>query len=108
MIIEIENFKFKAIIGLLDFERVNKQHVVINLKAEYIYKEDSFIDYVEICDIVKNNIQNSKFELLEDALNSVKDELFNKFNIEYLELKISKPDILKECIVSLSNSWNRV
>jgi len=104
--IEIENFKFDTIIGLLDFERVNEQSVIINLKADYTYTKDNFIDYVKICNTIKKNMQEAKYKLLEDALNCIKDELFDKFKINSLYLKITKPDILKDCQVSLSNSWN--
>ena len=35
MKIDIENLEFKCIIGILDFERVKKQKVIINLSFEY-------------------------------------------------------------------------
>jgi len=101
--LEIENLTFKAIIGLLDFERIKKQKVVVNLKANYIYKDGNYIDYVDLCKIIKKTIKKEKFELLENAIESLKNKIINKYpNIEYLNIKISKPDILKDCIVSLS------
>jgi len=105
--IEIENFTFNTIIGLLDFERVNEQRVIINLKASYRYKKNSFIDYVEICNTIKKNMQKNQYELLEDALIDIKDEIFSKFDIDFLTLKITKPDILADCEVSLLDSWHR-
>jgi len=103
LILEIENLTFKAIIGLLDFERIKKQKVVVNLKANYIYKDGNYIDYVDLCKIIKKTIKKEKFELLENAIESLKNKIINKYpNIEYLNIKISKPDILKDCIVSLS------
>jgi len=36
--IEIENFSFKTIIGLLEFEKKTPQKVVVNLIAKYDYK----------------------------------------------------------------------
>ena len=103
MTLEIENLTFKAIIGLLDFERIKKQKVVVNLKANYIYKDGNYIDYVDLCKIIKKTIKKEKFELLENAIESLKNKIINKYpNIEYLNIKISKPDILKDCIVSLS------
>lgn len=107
MTIEIEEFRFDTIIGLLDFERVKKQQVIINLKASYRYSKDNFIDYVQICNTIKESMQNKKYKLLEDALEDLKSKLFKEFSIDSLYLKISKPDILKDCIVSLSNSWQR-
>ena len=46
----IKDYKFETIIGMLDFERVAKQEVQINLEI----CSTSFIDYVLIIDFVKN------------------------------------------------------
>ena len=106
MRIEIENLTFKCIIGILDFERVNEQRVVVNATIDYNYSEDNFIDYVKVADIIKENLKKSKFKLLEDALLDTKDKITNEFkNIDTLYLKITKPDILKDCTVSLSKNW---
>lgn len=106
MKIEIENLTFKCIIGILDFERVNEQRVIINATIDYNYSQDNFIDYVKVADIIKKNLKKSKFKLLEDALLDTKDKIINEFkNIDALYLKITKPDILKDCTVSLSKSW---
>ena len=106
MTIEIENLSFKAIIGLLDFERVKKQRVVVNLKASYLYEDGEFINYVDICKIIKKTIKKEKFELLEDAIGSIESKIISKYpNIEHLYIKISKPDILKDCTVSLSSNY---
>lgn len=106
MRIEIEDLTFNCIIGILDFERVNEQRVVVNATIDYNYSKDHFIDYVKIVNIIKENLQKSKFELIEDALLDTKNKIIQEFtNIESLYLKITKPDILKECKVSLSKSW---
>ena len=106
MKIEIEDLTFKAIIGILDFERVKKQRVIINLTATYEYKND-FIDYVKIKDLIKKSIKKKKFLLLEDALNYLSKKIKKEFpQIQTLYIKISKPDILIDCQVSISNSWN--
>ena len=108
MTIEIEDFRFKTIIGVLDFEREKEQEVVINLKASYSYENKSYIDYVQICNLIKTLMQKQKFFLLEEALVAIKEEIFKEFElIDSLYLKISKPNILKDCIVSLSNRWER-
>jgi dihydroneopterin aldolase len=106
--IEIENLTFKTIIGILDFERVKKQRVIVNLKAKYSYKNQEFINYVELCDLIKDNIKTSKFELLEDALISTADKILKKYKaIKKLEIKITKPDILKDADVSLSKKFKQ-
>ena len=108
MIIEIEDLGFKAIIGVLDFERVKEQRVVVNLKVEYNYKDKEYINYVELCDLIKKNIKESKFELLEDAITSTANKILDKFTlIEKLYLKITKPDILDDAKVSLASTFKR-
>ena len=106
MKIEIKNLSFKAIIGILDFERVKKQRVKINLVATYDYKKNEFIDYVEIKNLVKKTVKKKKFLLLEDALNHLAKKLKKKFpQIKTLYIKISKPNILKDCQVSISQYY---
>ncbi len=106
MKIEIENLTFNCIIGLLDFERIKEQKVVVNISIEYHYTKDNFINYAEVANITKLNITQKQFKLLEDALISTKETIFKEFNnIKKLYIKIAKPEILDDCIVSLSDSW---
>ncbi|MGB5791422.1 dihydroneopterin aldolase [Poseidonibacter sp.] len=102
MKIEITDLTFKCIIGILDFERVKKQKVVINISFEYEYKKDYFIDYSEVSNLVKTIMKKKKFLLLEDALLIIQKKLNKTYKITKLKIKISNPDILKDCIVSLS------
>ena len=103
MTIYIEDLTFKCIIGILDFERINKQKVIINISFEYEFSKDLFIDYSEISNLVKLTMKQQKFLLLEDAILYIETLLQNNYKISYLKIKISKPNILKNCIVSLSN-----
>ncbi|MCT7909388.1 dihydroneopterin aldolase [Arcobacter lacus] len=103
MKIDIENLTFKCIIGILDFERVKKQKVIINLSFEYNFSNDKFIDYAQIVDLLKKTMKKEKFQLIEDAILYLTKLLNQTYEIKNLKLKISKPTILKDCIVSLSN-----
>jgi dihydroneopterin aldolase len=103
MKIEISDLTFKCIIGILDFERIKKQKVIINISFEYEFSKDLFIDYSEISNLVKSTMKQQKFLLLEDAILYIETLLQNNYKISYLKIKISKPNILKNCIVSLSN-----
>ncbi|MEV9476723.1 dihydroneopterin aldolase [Aliarcobacter butzleri] len=103
MKIDIENLEFKCIIGILDFERVKKQKVIINLSFEYDFSNDDFIDYSEVVDLIKQTMKKEKFKLIEDAIIYLTKLLNQTYEIKNLKLKISKPTILKDCIVSLSN-----
>jgi 7,8-dihydroneopterin aldolase/epimerase/oxygenase len=103
MKIEINNLTFKCIIGILDFERIKKQRIIINSSFEYEFTKDSFIDYAEVSALIKTTIKKEKFLLLEDAILHLETLLTDKYKIKNLKIKISKPDILKDCIVSISN-----
>lgn len=103
MKIEISDLTFKCIIGILDFERIKKQKVIINISFEYEFSKDIFIDYSEISNLVKSTMKQQKFLLLEDAILYIETLLQNNYKISYLKIKISKPNILKNCVVSLSN-----
>ncbi|WP_198304605.1 dihydroneopterin aldolase [Arcobacter vandammei] len=102
MTIYIEDLTFKCIIGILDFERKKKQRVIVNLSFDYEFKDGSFIDYSEVSQLIKETMKERKFELLEDAVKTVAKLIQKNYEIRNLKLKISKPDILKDCIVSLS------
>jgi len=102
--IHIEDLTFTCIIGILDFERKNTQKVIINVEIEYDFDND-FINYAEVANLIKKTLINQKFLLIEDALKDLTLQLKNKFSkINTLYLKITKPSILPDCIVSVSNT----
>jgi len=104
MKIKIENLEFDCIIGILDFERIKEQKVNINVSFKYKYiDENSFIDYSQVVSEIQSIMCEQKFELLEDAILYIKKHLNSKYKIKKLKIKISKPDILPNCIVSLEN-----
>lgn len=103
MKIYIEDLKFQCIIGILDFERTTAQDVIVNLELEYIF-DNSFLDYAKVVNFIKRSMINNKFLLIEDALNKLSRSLKKEFStIDSLNLKITKPSILSDCKVSVSN-----
>lgn len=105
MTIHIENLKFQCIIGILDFERDTPQDVIINLTINYNYKND-FINYADVVNLLKKKMIESEFLLIEDALNTISKKLINKFSlINTIDFKITKPSILPDAIVSVSNIY---
>lgn len=103
MKVEISNLTFKCIVGILDFERVKKQKVVINLSFEYDFENNSFIDYAEVSKLIEQGMKKEKFKLLEDAIIYFENLLNKKYKIQNLNIKISKPNIIKNCVVSISS-----
>ena len=106
MTIHIESLAFEAIIGLLPHERITKQRVVVDIEIEYSYVEGLFINYAEVASSVETHLVSSEYELLEDALYGLQEMILSHYHtITRLSIKISKPDIMPNCIVALSDSW---
>jgi dihydroneopterin aldolase len=102
MTIKIKDLEFETIIGILDFERTAEQKVRVNCSVEYDYYRQ-FLDYALIAKHIETEMKAKKFELIEEALLSLKSSLKIAFPlINSLVLEISKPDILNNCEVSLS------
>lgn len=107
MTIHIEALEFDVIIGLLDFERDRPQRVMIDLEVSYMYKDENFINYADMVFLIEEKLKTERYSLLEEALLGVKTILYTTYpQIQTLKLKISKPDILPQCSVALSNTWN--
>ena len=97
----IENLEVKAIIGILEEERVNPQKIIISSKITYL-KKDSFLDYAKICKIIEELLIKQKFFLLEDAIEEIIKELKDYYpEILNIYLQIKKPQILKNALVGV-------
>ncbi len=106
MNIHIEDLKFQAILGILDFERVTPQDIIVNVEITYVYK-DAFINYADVASLIQSTMVESKFLLIEDSLETLSQKLKSSFpTINTLNIKITKPSILEECRVSVSNQYN--
>lgn len=105
MSIHIEALTFSTIIGLLDFERVTPQDVIIDATIDYCYKENKFINYADVISLLEQEMIEKKYELLEDALSEITDTLLKRYTqIKKIYLKITKPNIIPNAKVSLSIS----
>lgn len=105
MQIKIKDLEFETIIGILDFERIKEQKVRISCTIGYDY-DQQFLDYALVAAYIQREMKEKKFELIEEALLSLKSSLKREFPlIKSLTLEISKPDILANCEVSLSENF---
>ena len=103
MTIHIEKVEILAIIGILDFERIKKQRIVIDTRIEYTFQENQFINYAEVISIIETMIISKEYQLLEDAVMDIQEKILKKYSqINKLYIKISKPDIIKNANVALS------
>jgi len=103
MTIRIDELRFDAVIGLLDFERETEQPVIVDLEIDYDYTSGSFLDYAAITDEVVTHIREKRYELLEEALLGL-ENLLRRRHPEILRLKsrITKPHILPHARVSVA------
>jgi dihydroneopterin aldolase len=98
----IEELKVEAIIGIFDSERLKPQRVFINSLIEYERDRDGYINYADVVELIENMLIDGKYELIESALEEIVEALTKKYNnIKNIKLKISKPDILDNCIVGV-------
>jgi len=106
MTIHIEELTFECIVGILDFERLKAQKVIIDLTLDYNYTNDFFINYAEVITLIKNEMIENRYELLETALNELEKKLLSTYpQIESFNLKITKPNILNNVKVALSKKF---
>jgi len=100
--IHIEDLTFNAIIGILKKERKTPQKVIVNCTIKYDYKRKKYINYALISELIENNIVKNRYKLIEDALVSISKEIKDEFpKISSISLKISKPTILDNTVVSV-------
>jgi dihydroneopterin aldolase len=101
--ININNLAFSCIIGILNHERSKEQKIILDISFEYFFKQDDsmFIDYSKIVDFAQTSMKSEKFQLLEDAILFIKKGLKQSYDIKNLKVKITKPDIISNCIVSV-------
>ncbi len=98
----IEGLTFKTIIGILEHERTSAQKVTVSTEITYSKHDDSFINYAEVTSLIKEQMQEEKYLLVEDALEGLCSGIKEKYlEIESIKLKILKPDILDDCVVGV-------
>ena len=101
--VKIKDLTFDCIIGILDFEREKEQRVIIDVAFEYYFKDDgsNVVNYSDVVAYVEKTMKEKKFRLIEDAILYLRKTLRQRYEIVNLHVKIAKPDILDNCVVSI-------
>jgi len=103
--ISIRGLRFEAILGILDFERLKPQPIEIECHITYRYESGEYLDYAEAAKTLESTMKEGKFYLIEEALDALFQKMAEKFpRIETIEIAVSKPDILPNCRVCVSDS----
>ncbi len=96
----IERLSLEAIIGILDFERLKPQQIIVDCCIAYEKSDGSFINYVEVVSMIETMLVENKYMLIEDALEDIVGAIFKKYSqIRTVKLKLSKPQIIENCVV---------
>ena len=98
-IINLKDLRFYGYHGVLEEEKVLGQKFIIDLKlyadlSKACVSDDvnDTISYALVYDIVKEIVENEKFNLIEKLGNEIIDKLFNQFNsIEKIRIEVKKP-----------------
>lgn len=98
----IENLKLRAIIGILEKERVESQEIIAWCFIEYEKCEVEFINYAKVSKMIENMLVKNRYNLIEDALDDIINNITNSFNgVKTIRLKLAKPEILDNCVVAV-------
>ena len=104
--INIKDLTFNCIIGILPFERKKKQKVIIDISLKYFYDTNNslFIDYSKIVTFVQKRMIKKRFKLIENAILYIRKKLKKRYKMKKIKIKISKPNILSNCVVSIETT----
>ncbi|WP_395374090.1 dihydroneopterin aldolase [Marinicella sp. W31] len=98
----IEQLTAQAIIGIHDWERKNKQPVVLDITLEHSIAaaaqsdaiEDA-LDYQQLCELLTEHIETSSYHLIETLADSCAQLIFRHFSVDCIDLKLRKPEAIE-------------
>ncbi len=100
--IYIDDLRLDAIIGILEEERTISQRLIVDVVIEYVRESDYFINYAHVVELIKERLEIKRYGLLEDAIQDIMMHLKEDYlPIKSIKMKISKPDIIKNCVVGV-------
>ncbi len=102
MILRIENLRLRTIVGIYDWEKENKQDLVINVELEFDGSKaarsdniDDSVNYKTINKQIIGHIENGNFDLIEKIAGDILDIIFKNDKVEKATVKVDKPGALR-------------
>ena len=99
----VNNLQVDCIVGILDFERVNTQPLLVSIELEKDLKEagatgqlDKSIDYALLSKRVKSYIIERKARLLEELGVELCDLILKEFKPVSVKVTLNKPQAVAE------------
>lgn len=103
----IENLQINTFIGAYSQEKKKIQKIIINLeiflnKNMYTNTDDldDVTDYGQFRRIILEITQDKYFNLLETLADTISKKIKQNMQVKGIRLKITKPDIFRDCSVS--------
>jgi len=100
--IVLTGLKVPCVIGIFDWERKQKQDVLLDLKFKTDARKAAFhdriedaLDYKKIAKSTISFVEKSKFKLVETLAEKLADLLLKQFNIQEIHLRVSKPGAVR-------------
>jgi len=102
MIIKIENLRLRTIIGVYDWEKENRQDLIINVTIDFDGRRaaesdsiDDTLDYKAISKKIISFVETNDFNLLERVAGGICDIVFEDPAVRWASVKVEKPGALR-------------
>ena len=102
MIINIENLRLRTIIGIYDWEKENKQDVIINVSLEFDGSDagssddiEDTVDYKSITKKIINHVEDGKFNLIEKLVTDIGNIVMEDKRVLASTVTVDKPGALR-------------
>lgn len=99
----IKGLKVNTIIGIFDWERENKQTLVIDLEMDWDFKKagksdaiEDALNYAGVSEAVIEYVENTDFQLLESLVEKIAILVIEKFDVETVKIKLDKGGVVKK------------
>ena len=101
----INQLQLQTIIGIHDWERENKQNIILDIEIAYSLsnaaKSDNIndtIDYFSVCERLKTLAENHHYQLVESFAEEVSRIILHEYSASWVKIKLSKPEAVNEAI----------
>ena len=102
MIIKIENLRLRTIIGIYDWEKENRQDLVINVSIDFDGRKaaesdniEDTLDYKALNKKIISFVETNDFNLLERVAGGICDIVFEDPVVRGASVKVEKPGALR-------------
>lgn len=97
----LKGIKSECIIGIHDYERKNKQKVIVDITIFHDFMNlnddiEKTINYSEIYKFIKKFISRSNYNLIETLGDDLAKKIIEKFNIKKIRIELFKPSVYEK------------